>query len=404
MPSGRLLIWTVLFALVAVTELATAAGASEAAPQKQSEDELRARLEALGYVAEATSDPQPKRTGVVLHDEDRAAPGINVYCSVHTADIKFMDMAGKLLHTIRMPDAGTGADCMLEPDGNGSFVALANPRIMRIGWDSEVEWTSERGHHHDFAISDNGEVHSFSERPGTIVRRGHSLAILDHVISVLGRDGALLREVPLTPLFEKSIQRRQLARMLAQRNDQKRTSYVWASDVYHPNSIDILQRDSPLGRRGDWLVCLRSQNLVAVIDPKGGGIRWSFGRKQLDRPHDPSVLANGNLLIFDNGRHRGWSRILEVDPSSRKPVWQYAASPPGDFFSKVRGSAQELSNGNVLITESTKGRAFEVTRSGEIVWDFWNPDRTAEGKRHQIYRMIRLDPKQLPRLQQDREE
>ena len=49
------------------------------------------------------------------------------------------------------------------------------------------------------------------------------------------------------------------------------------------------------------------------------------------------------------------------------------------FFSAVQGAAQALPNGNVLVTESTKGRVFEVTRDGEIVWEFWNPDRTAAG-------------------------
>jgi hypothetical protein len=34
-----------------------------------------------------------------------------------------------------------------------------------------------------------------------------------------------------------------------------------------------------------------------------------------------------------------------------------------------------LPNGNVLITESDGGRLFEVTRAGEIVWNFVNPTR-----------------------------
>jgi hypothetical protein len=32
-----------------------------------------------------------------------------------------------------------------------------------------------------------------------------------------------------------------------------------------------------------------------------------------------------------------------------------------------------LGNGNVLITESGAGRLLEVTRSGDIVWEFQNP-------------------------------
>ena len=34
-----------------------------------------------------------------------------------------------------------------------------------------------------------------------------------------------------------------------------------------------------------------------------------------------------------------------------------------------------LSNGNTLIVESDAGRAFEVDRGGEIVWEYYNPHR-----------------------------
>jgi hypothetical protein len=37
------------------------------------------------------------------------------------------------------------------------------------------------------------------------------------------------------------------------------------------------------------------------------------------------------------------------------------------------GYAQRLPNGNTLITESSFGRFFEVTKEGEIVWEYVNP-------------------------------
>jgi hypothetical protein len=70
--------------------------------------------------------------------------------------------------------------------------------------------------------------------------------------------------------------------------------------------------------------------------------------------------------------------------------WQYIGDPPESFYSATMGSCQRLPNGNTLITDSEKGRAFEVTRSGEIVWEWLNPE-TKKGRRLQIYRMVRLD-------------
>jgi hypothetical protein len=57
------------------------------------------------------------------------------------------------------------------------------------------------------------------------------------------------------------------------------------------------------------------------------------------------------------------------------------------------GGIEALPNGNVLITESERGRAFEITRDGDIVWEFYNPD-IDESKRQRaaIYRVARIDP------------
>ena len=84
---------------------------------------------------------------------------------------------------------------------------------------------------------------------------------------------------------------------------------------------------------------------------------------------------------------------VEVDPATREIVWEYRGDPPESFWSWIRGGVQPLANGNLLVTESTRGRVFELTREGDVVWELWNPDRTPEGDvRKQIYRLIRLDP------------
>ena len=43
----------------------------------------------------------------------------------------------------------------------------------------------------------------------------------------------------------------------------------------------------------------------------------------------------------------------------------------------------------MLVTESNRGRVFEVTRDGAIVWTFLNPEFQHES-RQQIYRMQRV--------------
>ena len=105
----------------------------------------------------------------------------------------------------------------------------------------------------------------------------------------------------------------------------------------------------------------------------------------------------GNIILFDNSlfpRHRthtGQTFIIEMNPVTQEIVWKYETDSPRSFFSKERGSNQRLENGNTLICESGRGRAFEVDPSGEIVWEFWNPEMRGT-QRRRIYRTMRLSP------------
>ena len=52
------------------------------------------------------------------------------------------------------------------------------------------------------------------------------------------------------------------------------------------------------------------------------------------------------------------------------------------------GNHQWLPNGNVLITESWQGRAFEVNPRGEIVWEYVNyVDDGVVGRITSVYRL-----------------
>ncbi len=135
-------------------------------------------------------------------------------------------------------------------------------------------------------------------------------------------------------------------------------------------------------------------NLILIIAPDSGRILWSWGPGILDWPHMPTMLQNGHILVYDNGAHRTYSRVLELDPVSREIVWEYRADPPEAFYSQTRGSSQRLANGNTLICESERGRVFEVTPEGEVVWEFYNPD-LRKGKRRLIYRMERIPPEEV---------
>jgi hypothetical protein len=106
---------------------------------------------------------------------------------------------------------------------------------------------------------------------------------------------------------------------------------------------------------------------------------WRLGPDVLAQQHNAHELADGHFLIFDNGVFRTgesvpFSRVIEVEPTSKDIVWSYRDRQPESFFTPFMGSAQRLSNGNTLITESAYGRIFEVTAEGRTCWEFIVPE------------------------------
>jgi len=166
------------------------------------------------------------------------------------------------------------------------------------------------------------------------------------------------------------------------------------SDWAHTNTIEVLP-DTPLGRRdarfraGNLLFSFRELDIIGIIDRDREEVVWAWGLGILDGQHQPTMLPDGHILIFDNGTYRGYSAVVEMDPESEEVVWQYEDGD--DFYSPYRSSAQRLPNGNTLICESDAGRIFEVTAEKEVVWDYYSPflGQGPENQGRHIYRATR---------------
>ncbi len=158
----------------------------------------------------------------------------------------------------------------------------------------------------------------------------------------------------------------------------------------HGNSCFVLPN-------GDVLTTFRQTDYAIIIDKRTGDIKWRWGAKELAHPHDPTLLDNGNILIFDNGNHRAlhplnYSRVLEVNVNTGEIEWQYAEETLDDFYSSIVSGCQRLPNGNTLICEGHPGRIFEVTAEGELVWEFSNPfyyPHEMFGPSNQVFRAYR---------------
>ena len=151
----------------------------------------------------------------------------------------------------------------------------------------------------------------------------------------------------------------------------------------------------------------RNISTVGIINKSTGDIVWRLGGEVLAQQHDPSLLPNGNILVYDNGSHSAhhalpFSRVVEVDPKTNQVVWEYSDNPPYNFFSPYISGARRLPNGNTLITEGMFGRMFQVTPEGDVVWEYINPYFYEDAEHavvNRVFRATHYQPEEISQLQ-----
>lgn len=375
---------------------------SGAEPSAQDETEID-RLRALGYAGVAEALDEDEEVGVVFHDRERAAPGINLFTNANLCSADLMDMDGRVLHSWSHEPCFRWENAVLLPNGDllvagrvpydrSSAEEAAVARYLTLlAWDGSVRWEQPLSAHHDAELAPDGRILALALRHRMLPAVHKKHPVKDHLIVELSRAGEVLREVSLFDAIRSSQDVFSLQPIRPREFDG-----VMEVDLFHSNSVEAMRHPGLVGRHaiydpGNVLVCIRNQDTLAVFDLEAQRVLWAWGQGEISGPHDATLLANGNILAFDNGLGRDWSRVIELDPIERRIVWEYRAPDPESFYTGTRGSNQRLANGNTLIVESDNGRAFEVTESGEVVWRFVNSNLTAQREPSVIVRMRRYE-------------
>jgi hypothetical protein len=185
-----------------------------------------------------------------------------------------------------------------------------------------------------------------------------------------------------------------------------RSDFLHVNTVaYHPRLDQVALSSPTLGEI--WIID-HATTTAEAAGPAGDLLyRWgnpsAYGRggegagaQRFFFQHDVRWIPDGfegagNLLVFNNGRGRPegkWSSVDEWTPPLAEDgryvldggrfgpaalAWQYRAAEPEGFFAPFISGAQRLANGNTLICAGTGGEFFEVTRAGEVVWEYRNP-------------------------------
>jgi len=380
------------------------------AEQRQQIEELKS----VGYVDGST--PAPDLEGVVLNDTERSAPGFNFYTSGHGPEAILADMDGRVLHRWRydfhaaFPEHTGGEDKLnmefwrrayLYPDG-GLLAVFDGLGLIRLDKDSKLLWASGEPAHHDLEVLPNGDIYVLTREAHLVKRVDPEQPILEDFIVVIGQDGSVKKRLSLLQSFENSDEHDwKIPSLRFWEKEKIRHLAANPGDIFHTNALAVLDgrladRD-PAFAAGNVMLSLCHLDMIAIVDMGQERVVWSLlGESTLQ--HDPSITPRGGLLFFDNHyRPLTASAATELDPITREPIWRYAGTERGDFFSRTCGTAQRLANGNTLITESDNGRAFELTEEKEIVWEFYNPHRAGNERQYiaTLFELLRL-PAEFP--------
>lgn len=316
------------------------------------------------------------KTGLTELDESLANPGYTLLSPLYQQKSILIDLKGEVVHQWDLPGRPGNYAYMLEngnllaatwAGGGPEGAAARGGRLTELDWDGNVVWEYiDEYQHHDFRRLKNGNTAylGFELLPESAIADISGGESDEHHAE--GVWGDYIREV----------------------NPAGETVWEWHAHEHldfkkyplsgptpnhheyaHPNTIVPLDD-------GNYLICYRLLDMVAIIDRDSGNYIWERRVEQWGGPHDVQFLDNGNMMLFANRWNKGpWrgSAIIEFDKDSGETIWEYRGDPTHTFDSHFISGCQRQPNGNTLICEGQWGRIFEVTTEGNIVWEYVNP-------------------------------
>ena len=348
--------------------------------------------------------------GVTRYDPSKAYNGYTLFAPLADFFVWLIDMQGRIVHRWKMPYT-PGQQGILLPNGNLLYLGRTGTHkgpeqhlggysgmLLEVDWHGNALWEYENDYiHHDFWRRNNGNtliIRWYGMMPEDVETKIKGGLLPGAMIGTrLGAPGKMWATAiqEITPDGEVVWQWKDYEHLDPEKDIINPLD--WRSEWMHCNSIEELP-DSNI------LISARSLSTIYIINKATGDVKWRWGPGEIAHQHDATFLENGNILCFDNGMGRfnseiNYSRAVEVNPKSNRIEWEYKDNPPTEFYSGIQAGCQRLPNGNTLITEACRGRIFEVSHEGEIVWEFASPFYgyyMAPGWWNIIYKAYRYGP------------
>jgi hypothetical protein len=302
----------------------------------------------------------------------------------------FIDMEGRELR--RMP--GGGCDFF----SDGKAIAWLDDDLVVFDEDLEVFWRKPMYMHHALSVVDGDRILVMTSEEHA-AEDGEDLW---DAIVLLSKDGDELFRWSTWDHVEE------LAAMMSARCAGAQGTKQFCSSpgplkgdspeavvqryregpVTHMNTAKLLPDNphypaNPAFRPGNILTSCSVNGFIAIIDIETGAVVWSYMLEDSwYGQHTPEMQANGNIVMFVNGRGRtqdkASSAVVELDPTTGEVMWEFRSDPPDAFYMELEGSSQRLPTGNTLVTNWN--HAFEVNPAGQVVWQVRHPACPPSGR------------------------
>lgn len=408
-------------------------------PAQDLDDESLERLSALGYVA--GSDPAEGRFGVTIHESGAVQPGLNLMTSGHGPVALLMDMQGEVVHTWRIdlrsvfkevPAVTRKASEGSEPPRNFWRIARLLPNgdlivlwelygLFKLDRSSKLLWAQPAKAHHDLYVTATGRIHHLEAKRRQMPEISGKRSVDDFLVERDADGNEMHRLAVSEALAEIDWLDLRAAFWNRDRAPEHRLSARSRFDPFHTNALQILSGDEAtrLGepfRSGDALISMAMLDTIAVVEPRSGKVRW-WQQGPFGMQHSPRVTLDGKVVVFNNhyfdddpfndhslnghsledssleDRSASERSAVQVfDPRAHQATWEYGSSAREPLYSKRSGGVEVLENGNLLIVETDRGRALEVTPDKRVVWEYRSPYRVGEERDRVagIYSMQRI--------------
>jgi hypothetical protein len=316
-----------------------------------SDIEAMNQFEAIGYLDGFEEAEDTASQTVTVHDKSQAYRGFNLYYSGHDTEAILMDINGNIFNHWRRKLRDFWPEfektTILQPTDFWTRVHLFEDRfllalfdgILLIKIDKNSQLISQyrnRLRHDFFVVNNDGSFVVLTRKTDINPDYHDENPILEDFVTFFDRDGEETRKISILEAIENSDYRALLNQYRYRR---------FSGNILHTNTLEVLDGTLadriPAFRQGNILLSILKLDTIAVLDPDREKIVWAI-TGLTPRQHQPTLLPNGN----------------------------------------------------VLVTESNGGRAFELNRARKIVREFVSPHRTRhdETKTANLFELLRIEP------------